>query len=50
MASVMPHLAEQHVPVSGTKLLIHNPWVASESGNRFVTINGNKRCCWDPIR
>ena len=39
MASVMPHPAEQHVPVSATKLLINNRWVSSISGKTFPTIN-----------
>jgi len=39
MASVMPHPAEQRVPVSATKLLINNRWVPSSSGKTFATIN-----------
>jgi aldehyde dehydrogenase (NAD+) len=39
MASVMPHPAEQRVPVSATKLLINNRWVPSISGKTFATIN-----------
>jgi aldehyde dehydrogenase (NAD+) len=39
MASVMPHPAEQRVPVSATKLLINNRWIPSISGKTFATIN-----------
>jgi aldehyde dehydrogenase (NAD+) len=39
MASVMTHPAEHQVPVSATKLLINNQWVASESGKTFATID-----------
>src|SRR5271165_4626758 len=39
MASVMPHPAEQRVPVSATRLLINNNWVPSQSGKTFATIN-----------
>jgi aldehyde dehydrogenase (NAD+) len=39
MASVMSHPAEQKVPVSATKILINNRWIASESGKTFPTIN-----------
>jgi aldehyde dehydrogenase (NAD+) len=39
MASVMPHPAEQRVPVSATKLLINNRWVSSISGKTFATID-----------
>ena len=39
MASVMPPPAKHDVPVSATKLLINNRWVASESGKTFATVN-----------
>jgi aldehyde dehydrogenase (NAD+) len=39
MASVLQHLTEQHVPVSATKLLINNRWIASSSGKTFPTID-----------
>ncbi len=39
MASVVTSPAEHHVPVSATKLLINNRWVASESGKTFATID-----------
>src|SRR5579871_2910349 len=39
MASVMTHPAETVVPISATKLLINNRWVASRSGKTFPTVN-----------
>jgi aldehyde dehydrogenase (NAD+) len=39
MASVMTPAAEHQVPVSATKLLINNRWIASESGKTFATID-----------
>ena len=39
MASVMAQPTEQQVPISATKLLINNRWVASQSGKTFPTIN-----------
>src|SRR5579871_3257890 len=39
MASVMSQPAEVRVPISATKLLINNRWVASQSGKTFPTIN-----------
>ena len=39
MASALPHPAEPHVPVSATKLLINNRWIASSSGKTFPTID-----------
>jgi aldehyde dehydrogenase (NAD+) len=39
MASVLQHPVERYVPVSATKLLINNRWVASASGKTFPTIN-----------
>jgi len=39
MASVLTQPAEQVVPISATKLLINNRWVASRSGKTFPTVN-----------
>lgn len=39
MATVMPHLTEQQVPITATRLLIDNDWISSESGKTFPTIN-----------
>jgi len=39
MASVMAQPKKQEVPISATKLLINNRWVASASGKTFPTIN-----------
>ena len=39
MASVLQHPTEQRAPVSVTKLLINNRWIASSSGKTFPTIN-----------
>jgi aldehyde dehydrogenase (NAD+) len=39
MASVLQHPVEHQVPVSATKLLINNRWIASASGKTFATIN-----------
>ncbi|HUO31516.1 MAG TPA: aldehyde dehydrogenase family protein [Bryobacteraceae bacterium] len=39
MASVMTQPTEQQVPISATKLLINNRWIASQSGKTFPTIN-----------
>jgi aldehyde dehydrogenase (NAD+) len=39
MASVAYHPTERQVPVSATKILINNRWVASASGKTFPTID-----------
>ncbi|MGA2135710.1 MAG: aldehyde dehydrogenase family protein [Bryobacteraceae bacterium] len=39
MASVMAHPSETTVPISATKLLINNRWIASQSGKTFATID-----------
>ena len=39
MATVMTSPVQQHVPISATKLLINNKWVAAKSGRTFATIN-----------
>jgi aldehyde dehydrogenase (NAD+) len=39
MATVMPHLTEQQIPITATRLLIDNDWISSESGKTFPTIN-----------
>jgi aldehyde dehydrogenase (NAD+) len=39
MASALQHPTEQRVPVSATKLLINNRWIATSSGKTFPTID-----------
>jgi aldehyde dehydrogenase (NAD+) len=39
MATVVSNPVKHRVPVSATKLLINNRWVASESGKTFATID-----------
>jgi aldehyde dehydrogenase (NAD+) len=39
MASAVAHPHKQAVPISATKLLINNRWIASQSGKTFPTID-----------